>query len=81
MQGELALKTDAGEPGPARLVARAEGFSLQAARHLHAHDRAGLAFLVRYNLRAPLSLARLHELPSGKVLSVAGAMPTPSAVA
>lgn len=67
-QGELALKVGVQEQGPGRLLAKAGGFSLQAARHLHAHDREGLAFLIRYNLRPPLSLARLSELPSGKVL-------------
>jgi len=67
-QGELPLKIDAAPPGPGRLLAKASGFSLQAARHLHAHDRQGLAFLVRYNLRPPISNARLREVPGGKVL-------------
>jgi hypothetical protein len=68
VQGELALEAGAGEPGPKRLVAKSGGYSLQTARHLHAHDRGGLAFLVRYNLRPPLALARLAELPGGRIL-------------
>ena len=51
-----------------RLVANVEGFSLQAARHLHECDRSGLEQLLRYMLRPPMSLERLSELPSGKLL-------------
>ena len=67
-QGELALKLGLEERPPPRLLASREGFTLQAARHLHANDREGLAFLIRYNLRPPIALSRLAELPSGKVL-------------
>ncbi len=67
-QGELAIKVGARDEAEPRLLAKAAGFSLQAARHLHANDRQGLAFLIRYNLRPPLALSRLTELPSGKLL-------------
>jgi len=67
-QGELAIKLAPVEEPMGRLVANVAGFSLQAARHLHANDRKGLEFLLRYILRPPLSLERLSELPSGKLL-------------
>ena len=68
VQGELAIKIPPADLTRGRLLASAGGFSLQAARHLHEKDRAGLEFLVRYNLRPPLALSRLSELPSGRVL-------------
>ena len=44
-----------------------EGFSLHAATHLHANDRAGLERLCRYGARGPLSLGRLSKAADGKV--------------
>ncbi len=70
-QGELAIKiapVERVEETAKRLVANVDGFSLQAARHLHENDRAGLEFLLRYVLRPPLSLERMRELPNGKIL-------------
>ncbi len=43
----LELLSQPPELNPGRLSARAEGFSLHAARHLHANDRAGLESLAR----------------------------------
>ena len=67
-QGELALKVESVEEVSGRMLASSEGFSLQAARHLHQNDRAGLEFLVRYVLRPPLALSRMSELPNGNIL-------------
>jgi hypothetical protein len=67
-QGELAIKVESVEEVSGRMLASSEGFSLQAARHLHENDRAGLEFLVRYVLRPPLSLSRMSELPSGNIV-------------
>ena len=53
---------------PGRLCALVEGFSLQAARHLHQHDREGLEALCRYGLRPAISLERLSEGPGGELL-------------
>jgi len=44
-----------------------EGFSLHAATHLHANDRAGLERLCRYGARGPLSLGRLTKGDDGKI--------------
>src|SRR5438128_5098646 len=44
-----------------------EGFSLHAGVHLHANDREGLERLLRYGARPPLSLARLAQLPDGRL--------------
>jgi hypothetical protein len=57
VQGELATGLGAAEQSRGRLLANADGVSQRAARHLHEKDRDGLAFLVRYDLRPPLSLA------------------------
>jgi hypothetical protein len=68
--GELALKLGEVEKvgeASGRMLARIDGFSLQAARHLHQNDRSGLEFLIRYVLRPPLSLERLKELPNGNI--------------
>jgi hypothetical protein len=51
-----------------RLEARCEGFSLQAATHLHANDRKGLERTCRYALRPPVALNRLSETESGNVV-------------
>ena len=69
-QEELALRIplESVEPMQGRMLASVDGFSLQAARHLHENDRPGLEFLVRYVLRPPLSLGRMSELPNGKIL-------------
>jgi len=53
---------------PGRLSARAEGFSLQAARHLHANDRAGLESLARYALRPPVANSRLSKREDGNLV-------------
>ena len=45
-----------------------EGFSLEAGRHLHAHDRQGLEALCRYALRPPLALSRLSEAADGRLV-------------
>jgi hypothetical protein len=50
-----------------RLEARCEGFSLQAATHLHANDRKGLERTCRYALRPPVALNRLSETENGNV--------------
>jgi hypothetical protein len=70
-QGELSLKLPQVEPlteVSGRLLANVEGFSLQAARHLHANDRKGLEFLIRYVLRPPLSQRRVERLKNGNIL-------------
>ena len=57
-------------PQPAttkKLSAYREGFSLHAAVHIHANDREGLARLVGYGARPPLSQDRLTELPDGQI--------------
>jgi len=49
------------------LCAKADGFSLHAARTVEADDREGLERLCRYGLRSPLSLERLSVDPDGQV--------------
>jgi hypothetical protein len=44
-----------------------EGFSLHAAVRIHANDREGLARLLGYGARPPLSQDRLSELPDGRI--------------
>jgi hypothetical protein len=51
-----------------KLSARVDGFSLHAARHLHAHDREGLEKLCRYGLRPPIALNRLSLADDGNVV-------------
>ncbi|HMJ79667.1 MAG TPA: transposase, partial [Candidatus Dormibacteraeota bacterium] len=70
-QGELPLHLASVEQialVSGRMLANVDGYSLQAARHLHQNDRKGLEFLVRYVLRPPLALERMTELPSGNIL-------------
>jgi len=51
-----------------KLAAFREGFSLEAGAHVSAVDRKGLEHLLRYMLRPPFSLKRVHKLPDGRVL-------------
>jgi hypothetical protein len=70
-QGELPYHLASVEPigeASGRMLANVDGYSLQAARHLHENDRKGLEFLLRYTLRPPLALERMSELPSGNIL-------------
>jgi hypothetical protein len=55
------------EPPSGRLSARAEGFSLQAATHLHGNDRPGLEALCRYALRPPVPVSRLTRKSDGEL--------------
>jgi hypothetical protein len=50
------------------LCARIAGFSLHAARVVHAHNRDALESLCRYGLRAPLSQERLTLREDGRVV-------------
>ena len=50
------------------LCAKIAGFSLHAARLVHAHDRDALERLCRYGLRAPLSQERLTLRDDGRVV-------------
>jgi hypothetical protein len=59
-QGELPIHLASVEgicEASGRMLANVDGYSLQAARHLHENDRTGLEFLLRYVLR--LIVARL----------------------
>ncbi|MGB8259600.1 MAG: transposase [Terracidiphilus sp.] len=70
-QGELPIHLASVEglgEASGRMLANVDGYSLQAARHLHENDRKGLEFLLRYVLRPPLALERMSELPSGNIL-------------
>ena len=49
-----------------RRLAVADGFSLHADTHVHAHDRQGLERLCRYGARGPLSEARLSRRDDGR---------------
>ena len=72
----LELLSQPPELNPGRLSARAEGFSLHAARHLHANDRAGLESLARYTLRPPVANSRLSRKDDGDlVLTLKRALP------
>jgi len=54
-QGELPIhlaSVDGIGEASGRMLANVDGYSLQAARHLHENDRKGLEFLVRYVLRS-----------------------------
>jgi len=55
------------DPPKKRLSAFLEGFSLHAATHIHENDRLGLERLCRYGARGAITLARLAELPDGRV--------------
>ena len=44
-----------------------EGLSLNAATHLHAHDREGIERLCRYGARPPFALERLSQRPDGRL--------------
>ena len=70
MGAQLTLKgTPAGAARPrAKLAALVEGFSLEAGRHVHEHDREGLERLCRYTLRPPLALERMAPGPSGRLI-------------
>lgn len=50
------------------LLARAQGYTLQAGTFLHEHDREGLARLVRYALRPPLAESRLSRSEGGRIV-------------
>lgn len=50
-----------------RLTAFQLGYSLNAATHLHAHDREALERLCRYGARPPFALERLAQRPDGQV--------------
>jgi hypothetical protein len=65
LQSTLPLAVE--EP-PAKLSAFLEGFSLEAGVHVLAHDRPGLEHLLRYALRPPIALKRLHKMEDGRVL-------------
>jgi hypothetical protein len=50
-----------------RLCAEVEGFSLQAATHIHAGDRAGAGRMARYLVRPPIASDRLSRLDDGRL--------------
>ena len=50
-----------------RLAVDLDGYSLEAATHVHEQDRLGLEHLCRYGLRAPFAQHRLKALADGRV--------------
>jgi hypothetical protein len=67
MQPTLPLRI-VEEDRPEKLSAFIDGFSLEAGAHVHENDRQGLEHLLRYMLRPPLSLKRLHRMDDGRIL-------------
>ncbi len=66
-----AALTTSSRSGPleraGKLCARIEGFSLEAGRHVHEHDREALRRLCCYGLRPPVALSRLSSTENGQV--------------
>jgi hypothetical protein len=56
------------EPRLCKLAALVEGFSLEAGRHVHAHDREALERLCRYGTRPPFALERLSRTDEGQLV-------------
>ena len=49
-------------------AAEVDGFSLEAGRHVHAHDREGLERLCRYGARPPIAMERLRRTDDGALV-------------
>jgi hypothetical protein len=58
---------DDSAPKRRHLAAYVDGYSLECAPNVAAHDRAGLARLLRYGARPPFAHQRLERLPNGNI--------------
>jgi hypothetical protein len=64
---QACLPLPTGVEAQEKLSGFAEGFSLEAGRHVEASNREALEHLLRYMLRPPVSNKRLEKLADGRV--------------